>query len=158
MGRFSPNLSEVTAGIPLLDKGEYEFSIGEMKPFTRTKDKEGIDVEIYGVRTSIKVLEGSASNIGATIPMSFYLHSDESARIAKQFPAAANGFNVNVAGQEAQFNEMFPDEDDWSGDPETGELGDAWKSCQGKRIRANVTQTLNKLTQDLQNQYRWLPF
>ena len=157
MGRFTPNLSAVTAGIPLLDKGQYAFSIGEMKPFSRVSNRDGIDVTVWGVRTSIKVTEGD-SNIGDTIPVSLYLHTEESEKMSKQFLLAAYGKNASNRSDEADFNSQFTNEDDWVVDDETGELGDVWKGCQGKLIRANVTQTINKRDQSQQNQFRWLPF
>ena len=54
--RFTPNLSAVSAGIPLLDDGSYEFSIGEPKAFARTTQKNGIDVELSGITVSLKVV------------------------------------------------------------------------------------------------------
>lgn len=154
--RFSPNLSGVDAGIPLLDHGDFEFIIGEVKPFIRQSERDGVTVDIYGVSTSLKIAEGSPSHEGKAIPWQMYLHSEASQPMVKQFLMAAYGFGRN---DEAAFNEQFPDgEDNWLVDPEEGGLGEAYKGIVGKRILASVTQRASKRDATvMQNNFSWTP-
>ena len=158
--RFAPNLSDVSAGVPLLEHGDYELAIGEVTPFFRQKEElvNGITTtkDIYGVQTSLKVVEGP-SFIGKTIPFQLHLHSEGAFGIVKQFLMAAHGYGMN---REAEFNQEFSAEDAWVVDAETQEVGEVWKGVVGKRVLANVTQKANKRDPSgpMQNQFRWSPF
>lgn len=155
MPKFTPNLSEIAAGIPILDKGEYEFSIGEVKGTIQNVMTDGVPVATEVVRTSLKI-ESGESFVGKNIPHSFMPSNEYGAQFTKQFIMAANGFDLK---QEAEFNEQFADGDLWSLDSENGVLGDAWKSIQGKKIRANVTQYADKKDPSvIRNNFKWLPF
>lgn len=153
--RFTPNLSGVDAGIPLLEHGDFEFVIGEPKAFIRQSERNGIMVDVYGVSTSLKVVEGP-SHIGKTIPWQMYLHTEGSQPMVKQFLMASYGYGRNG---ESEFNEQFDgDEENWFIDTETGEVGEAYKGIAGKRIMASVTQRPSKRDPNvMQNSFTWLP-
>lgn len=152
--RFVPNLSGVSAGIPVLENGDFEFVIGEVKAFSKPSQKDGIDVLTYGIRTSLKVVEG-ASHVGKTVPFTMYLHSEEAQPMVKQFLMAAYGYGRNT---EAEFNEKFASEDDWFVDLETTEIGEVYKGLTGQRVLANVRQRPSKQDPNImQNQFTWAP-
>jgi len=154
MPRFTPNLSNVSAGIPLLDRGEYEFLVGESKPFIRVTEKDGVAKTLWGVVTSLKVTSEGAFK-DKTIPWQMFMHTDASQPMIKQFLMAVYGFNKN---NEADFNVKF-NEDDYIVDTEDNILGDVWTGIAGKYVRANVVQKANKLdATQMQNQFSWFPF
>ena len=153
--RFTPNLSAVSAGIPLLDDGSYEFSIGEPKAFARTTQKNGIDVELSGITVSFKVVEGP-SHINKNIPQSFYLSNEDAQPMIKQFLMAAYGFGK---ASEAGFNEQFSNGEDYAYDAETQEMGEVWRGLAGKRILAEVVSKPSKQDPNqMQNRFTWAPF
>ena len=52
MTRFSPNLAQAHAGFPMLDRGEYEFTITKATCFYRVKEDGS---ENGGCRCSMRV-------------------------------------------------------------------------------------------------------
>ena len=164
MPRFTPAVANEVAGIPLLPRGEYAFSIGELKPFTRPKQNpDGTSTNMWGLQTSIKITDADSDEgkvfVGKTLPFSLYMHG-KSGSMNKQFAMAAVGYTLK---QEAEFNEAFPDDEDgenWHVDTDENSIGTAWKELIGKSVRANVTQRPNKQDPNgaLQNQFGWMPF
>jgi hypothetical protein len=163
MPRFSPNMANESLSI-LLPRGEFEFSIGEGKPFSRNKEKDGVTTVMWGVIYSLKVTgstnsdEDSKKFIGKNIPLSLYMHGENTGNLNKQFAMAGHGFTPTTAS-ETEFNAKFPSDDDWYVDTEANAIGEGWKSLAGKRVRAIVDQKVNKndATQ-MNNQFKWLPF
>jgi hypothetical protein len=155
MPRFTPNLTGVAAGVPVLAKGSYEFAIGEMKPAVNNRQIDGVSVQQQVVRTSIKVISGE-SNLDKTLPHTLDMNNDFGAQFAKQFLMAALGYARN---EEGRFNADFADDEKWAIDAETGELGEIYKEAQGKNIRAEVTTYIDKKDVSIErNNFKWLPF
>lgn len=160
MPRATPNPSNVSAGIPLLDAGDYRFKIGEPKAF-HAKDENG-GYKNFGVRIPLKVIAGP-SNVDASIFFGAYYHVDTTGGMIKQFQMAALGFD---AKEERQFNEQWGDDEKWAysyDDPEVGgDIADGagWQEMNGREVEANVTVTIQKKGDRAgqeQNNFRWRP-
>lgn len=166
MPRYTAPVAGELAGIPVLTNGEYEFTVGEMKPFE--KEKPATDtkpaVTQFGIRTSLVVThtpeddEDAKKYLNKSIPHTLYMHGN-SGSMNKQFAMAVLGYKAN---QEEEFNEKYPDDVDgnnWHVDTDEQSIGDAWKELAGKRVRAKVTSKVNPMNTDqLQNQFSFYPF
>lgn len=126
---YKRNPKDASAGFIVFPKGDYEVTLGEAKAFKG----EGEKGKNYGVRFSGKVTGGDVDQkfIGKKASVNCYQHTDGSADFAKQVQMAALGFNQDVEGQEAEFDEASQDLD-WSFNPDDGFVGDGWKEMEGK--------------------------
>lgn len=162
--RYAPNLTKATAGIPLLDKDDVEFNIGDVKTFFRTKtdpqSQENSDV--FGVQYAITLVKTAGANekyIGKTFPLQLYMHSENAFGIVKRFVMAALGFSLD---DEEKFNEKYADAD-WSyGEPDkegnTVPDGSIWNQLKGSRVAATTDIVPNRQRPDQKNQrYDWRP-
>jgi hypothetical protein len=131
MGRYQPDMNKISASFTVLPKDRYEFVVGEPKAFTRTNKQ---NKESFGIRFPLTVAEGSQK--GKKLIYNTYLMSEESAALAKQFMMAVHGFPRNEEGEQA-FNDQFEGAD-WSYNPDTGEVGEAWATAKGQRVIGNL--------------------
>ena len=132
MPRYTPNQTNASATFTIFPKDQYEFVIGEPKPFETTKEKDGVSSVVnHGIRYTLTCVSSGAFN-GKKYIKTCYMHSAGSEDMTKQFMQAAHGFEMNSDG-EAQFNDKILTLDQ-SYDPETGEVGDYWSSIKGGRI------------------------
>lgn len=157
---YAPDLTKVQAGVPKLPKGDYEFSVSDVKLFSRDRTEDDQSVtKLFGVQYNLVVqrADGNEEYMGKTIPFQVYLHSDKAFGIVKRFVMAAYGFALN---DENAFNDKFK-KADWKADPETQHLGDIWKGIQGTRIAATadvVPQKGPKAKEGETNQqFNWRP-
>lgn len=168
MSRYTPQVASALAGIPVLTNGQYEFSVGEMKPFSKTvpATSEKPEVTQWGIRTAIKVTatpegdDDAVRFLNASIPHTLYMHGTSSS-MNKQFAMAALGYTLN---RENEFNERFPDDADGENyfvDVENNSVGTVWRECVGKRVCARVTSKPNQMPGregDLQNMFNFFPY
>lgn len=154
MARYTPDLTKATAGIKLLPKGDYEFKIGEPKLFSRQRNEnDGSQTEVFGVSYGLTVVAGD-QEVGTSIPMQLYMHTEKTAGMNKRFVMAALGYSLD---DEPKFNEDFVDAD-WSVDTEENEIGEIWKRLAGQRVAATADIVPNKQNPNQQNQqFNWRP-
>jgi hypothetical protein len=131
---FDP--STVSVSFDVLPKGEYEFEIGEPKPFLR-QNREGNDS--YGIRYPLKAVREDLAKKRIQ-PYSCYMQSEGGQSFTKQFLMAALGYGKGPK-EEQRFNTDMATAD-WSfnpGDANTaGECGEIWHKPKGSRIFGNV--------------------
>ncbi len=153
MPRFeSYNPASITTAIEVFPKDQYEFVVGEPKPFAGTNQKGG---DSYGVRFSLKV--GAGEYEGKKTIYSTYLQSEGAQAMAKQFQMAVLGYGKGRA-EEQRFNEDWGGKD-WSIDFEAGTVGDAWRELVGNRVKGNLDVGVNTNSGDAQQQFKgWEPF
>lgn len=154
--RVNVDFDNVAAGIPVLDADEYEFEVGEAKPFARINNK---GQQTYGVMYPLSTTYNG--NI-ARIPHNLHLHSAESRGFCKQFIMAALGFNYRDNATERQYNEQYKGQDwidvEFDGDSGTvNEVGPIYGLVSGTRVKANVTIIANKETGEPQNRFSFMP-
>lgn len=150
MPRYTPDFNTVSANFVMLEKGEYEFQVGEPKAFERTNQEGKVS---HGVRFMLTVAEGAAK--GGRTMFTCYPGSDGGMSFSKQFLIAVLGYAQDSSG-EKQFNEATAGED-WGYDTETGACGDMWRRALGKRVRAIVDIKIGENGQQQQNWVRFLP-
>lgn len=154
MPRFTPNMSKETAGVPVLAKDDYEFIIREGKPFARQNAKSE---DVWGVMFIIECATDGQYK-GKNIPISLYMHTENSGSLNKQFLMAALGFDNNPTGEDA-FNAQYNDDDGYAVDTDNGILGEYWKSAIGKRVNASVSVVPQRDDpSQQQNRFKWRPF
>lgn len=143
---FDPNKAQVSFDV--LPKGEYEFTIGEPKPFFRQNSK---GEDSYGIRFAMKcVTPGLESK--RVQPYSCYMQSEGGQSFTKQFLMAALGYEKGPK-EEQRFNEDMGGKD-WSFDPESGSVGSAYSGAQGSRIIGIVDVSIDKDTGAEQQQWK----
>lgn len=124
--RFNFNPSSVSSGFQTFPKGEYEFTVGTPKTFNR-KNRAGNDS--FGIRYPLTIASGEY--MGKRTSYSCYLQSEGAQAVAKGFVMACNGYKRS---DEAMFNEDF-EQYDWGVTPgDDSSIGEAWTSCEGKRV------------------------
>jgi len=131
MPRYEFDPSTVTSAIPVLPKNDYEFIVGEPKSFIR-KNAKGEDS--FGVRYPLTVAEGEQK--GKRIFLSTYYQSEGGQAAAKRFLMAVYGYKGNDE-EEQRFNRDMRGQD-WSFDPESGMVGEAFRQVTGKRVRGSL--------------------
>jgi hypothetical protein len=161
MPRYEPDLTQVTANIEVLPKGDYEFSISEPKSFEKAKkDREGNEIpdqKSVGIRYPIKVenvlSEGLDPNlVGKRQFASVYIHNEGGMQFAKRFLMSALGYGGNSSSERAEaeraFNEAYRGRD-WSVDPESGAVGDVWREAVGQRIVGSLNIQVQTMGQNV---------
>lgn len=148
MSRYEYDPSKTQATIEVLEKGDYEFLIGEPKSFIR-KNKKNEDS--YGIRFPLTA-EGKTKPVYYTC----YLHSEGAQGMTKRFQMAAMGFKNNKT-DEARFDAEVIGMD-WNFDPEAGTVGEAWRKFTGKRVVGSVDVSPNTETGEPQQNWKsWRP-
>lgn len=153
--QFDP--SQVAAGIPVLSAGDYEFTIGEKKPFARVNDE---NKQVFGVMYQL-VTTDEAGNT-ARIPHSLFMHNPESFPFVKRFLMSALGFDPTDRTSEAEFNAQYSDsiwvEADYEGaEPTVKEVGKVFEEVEGQKVAASARIVANKQSGDPQNQFNFKP-
>ena len=153
MPQYGFNPAAVDAGFPVYPKGQYEMIIGDPKPFLGKAIEAGsTKTQNYGVRYALIIAEGEKK--GKKAIMNCYMHVEASQGFAKQFLMAAAGFNPKDQDAEARYNEESGAKD-WTYDPDTGRVGEAWLELRGKRILIDLDVTMDK---DQKEQQKWVGF
>ena len=131
MPRYEFDPSQDSAVQLVLPKDDYEFIVGEPRPFAR-KNAKGEDS--FGIRYPLTVAEGIHQ--GKRIFYSTYYQSQGGRDMAKAFLLAVFGYPRNKEGEDA-FNAEFQGAD-WSFNPEEGTVGEAFRGVTGKRVRGSL--------------------
>ena len=151
---FSPDA--VSASIEILQKGEYEFIIGEPKSFMR-KNRKGEDS--YGIRFPLVIAEDTNGHKkGTRIFFNTYQQSEGAQAIAKQFLMAACGFKRNQE-QEQEFNRSMEGKD-FGFNTDDGSVGDGWMEVKGKRVKGDLDVGINEENQQQVQDFKagcWSP-
>lgn len=142
MTRFQPNLAQAHAGFPMLDRGEYEFTITKAVPFYNLKDDGS---ENGGCRCSLKVTGMVASDGSLTddfdgagemvAPITLWIHTPKAFGMTKQFIMAALGYTIR---EEKKANEEYFEDADFSVDVDDEDHavgGSSWQDLVGKSLR-----------------------
>ena len=130
--RYEFDPTKVSVSFATLDKDTYEMQVGEPKAFVRT-NAEGN--ESIGIRFPLTVKGGNFDGKRPQ-PHTAYLTNEGSESFTKAFLMAVLGFSRSTEGEEAFNDEMRGS--DWSYDPKTGAVGDAWRKATGKRVLIDV--------------------
>lgn len=153
MGRYEIDPTSQTAVIAVLDKGEYELSVGEPKSFEKAKrNAQPGDPLTAGVRYPVSVAEGPEK--GSRTFYTCYVHTPDAVGFAKQFVMTCLGYPLTKEA-EKDFNTKYKGSD-WGIDPENGGVGDVWRELTGKRVIAVVDTTLAEDGVTLQQ--KWIKF
>lgn len=151
MPRYNYDPSKVQSSIEVFPKDDYEFVLGSPKSFIRQNSK---GEDSYGVRFSVEVAAGAYK--GKRTVFTCYLHSEGAQSMSKRFQMAAYGFKSNSEGEQA-FNEKFGGLD-WSIDPESGSVGEAWQKMAGTRVVGVLDIGKNNQTGEPQQDFKsWRP-
>lgn len=152
--RFEPDMTEVRAGFPVYDRGDYELKITGAEGFSYMKEPDdGDPYEVAGVQFNFEMV-GQLTGTGIEKenlegePASsdrFYVHTKGSFPFMKRFVMAAAGYDQD---DEELFNEEWAGEHSWFvvGDPQDPEgevsIGSAYSAIVGNRVHttANVSQ------------------
>lgn len=145
---FKPDPSKVSASIEILEKDDYEFTIGEPRAFFR---KNRNQQDSYGIRFPLTVAEGRKK--GTKIFISLYQQSEGAQSMAKQFMIAAYGFPSTREGEKA-FDAQFAGSD-WGFDTDVGACGEAWKGPVGKRIIGSLDVGISETGEQQQQFKKW---
>lgn len=153
--QFDP--STVSAGVPVLNDGDYEFSIGEAKPFARVNDE---NKQVSGILYQLITKDESGDT--KRIPHNLFMHNADGFGFVKIFLMAALGFDPKDKAAEREFDAQYSNDIwldiDWDGKtPEVKEIGPIWGQVAGGKIAATATTTMNKKTNDPQNQFKFRP-
>lgn len=135
MPRFEHNPANVAASIEVFPKDDYEFIVGEPKPFhgiTKSGKNEG--KENYGMRFALSIGRGDYQ--GKRTVYTIFEHNEGSQSVGKQFKMAVLGFGKGRA-EEQRFDAEFGGKD-WSFDTDSGEVGDAWREMTGQRVTGSL--------------------
>jgi hypothetical protein len=136
MPTFTPNASKITALMTVLPKDDYEFIVGQPKPYSRTyTDKEGNVQPLVGVGYPLRVAEGTHKD--ERLYFNAGTENDISMSGSKRFLMACLGFKLDAEGEQA-FNEKYSDDAIWTFDPDSGAVGDIWREVVGKRVVCGV--------------------
>ena len=142
MTRFSPNLAQAHAGFPMLDRGEYEFTITKATCFYRVKEDGS---ENGGCRCSMRVT-GKVASDGSldtdfegvnemVSPITLWIHTPKAFGMTKQFIMAALGYPIK---EEKKANSEYFEDADFSVDTDDEDnaiTGASWEDLVGKNIR-----------------------
>lgn len=130
--RYEFDPTNVSVSFAKLDKDSYEMQVGEPKAFQRENKKGETTV---GIRFPLTVKGGNFDGKRPQ-PHNGYMTNEGSQSFTKSFVMSVMGFSRTPEGEEAFNTEMRGS--DWSFDPETGAVGDAWRKVTGKRVIVDV--------------------
>lgn len=149
MPNYNYDPSSAVASFEVFPKDEYEVQIGEPKAFIKQSGEGDKAHDSYGIRFPLIIKEGAYA--GKKMFYSTYLHSEGGQSFAKRFQMAALGYGKGKPEEDRFNNDMRGK--DWSFDPETGGVGDAWREFVGKRIIVAVDVSKNTRSGDDQQQF-----
>jgi hypothetical protein len=150
--RYDVDPTSVTAVIAILEKGEYELSVGEPKSFEKVDNSQTPAKVSRGVRYPLTVAEGPET--GARTFYTCYTHTDGAISFMKQFLLAVLGYPA-TRDDEKRFDAKYKG-NDWGMDTESGGVGDVWRELNGKRVVAVVDVQLGQ--DGLTQQQKWVKF
>lgn len=146
MPRYDFDPSKISSTITVLPKDDYEFVVGEPKPFIYQVKSTGADK--YGVRFPLTVAEGPAT--GKRVFFSADQDSDIGRQVSKAFMMAACGYG-RTEDEENRYNAETADKD-FSFDTDTSMVGDGWRMAMGQRVVCSLDINVDK--QDASKQYQ----
>ena len=157
--RFAPDFTQVSAGMKIFARGEYELTVTKVKPlayYKRDEDGELTDTFISGCQVNVEMV-GRLQNDGtldrtdegeSVVPLRLYVHNQKGWGMTKSAIMAILGFTLE---EEEAFNADHK-EDDFSVDGEGDEatLGSAWSSLTGQHVivRLDTRMFKNRPQQD----------
>lgn len=152
MPRYEFDPSKASATIEIFPKDRYLMKIGQPKSFLKKENDE--TVKNYGIRFPLTHQDGQFVNKNTIF--SGYLHNDGSQSMIKRFQMAALGYR-NTPEEEKRFDAEQAGKD-WSFDPDTGAVGEAWQQFAGSSIYAHLDVGKNKNSDEPQQDFkRWEP-
>lgn len=141
MPRYDTNMAGVVASIiGNIPAGHYKFKINTPKAFAKFEEKDGIKVlKNYGIRYPVEVVEVVTGDgkVGDKQFFTCYQHTKEAIEYAKAQHMVLCGFDQTREGEEA-YNAKYLT-GDYSFDTDSGEVGQAWKDCEGSYFEAVVS-------------------
>lgn len=174
MSRYTADPTQDTAGFPVLPGGDYRLKVGEPKAFKgETKEGDNKGKENYGIAFTCSVVPGPVDNEGHESPKEhitkkayqrLFYHTQEARNFSKGYVLAFFGFTT---AEEKVFNDKLaelkekdPENPalDWSFDPDTGEVGHAWRGIANTEFVATlgVQKRKNNTTGIEEEQQTWL--
>ena len=154
---YNPDPSQVSAFFHLFGKGNYEFLVGEGKPFAGQNQKGEANAGVrYPLRCE-EVIEGDDSGKGKRQMFTCYIHNEGGRAFGKRFQMACLGFEGNSQGEIA-FDE-FAKGKDWSvnPDPEAPSIGEMWQAMNNTRLVISTSIGLDDKGNDSQNWDAFIP-
>lgn len=142
MTRFEPNLAKAHAGFPMLQRGEYEFTITKATPFYRVKDDGSenggcrVGLRCDGAINADGSINAGIEEAGEQVStLSLWIHTPKAFGMTKQFIMAALGYTIQ---EEKKANEEYFEASDFSVDVDEEDNivgGASWQDLVGKTLR-----------------------
>jgi hypothetical protein len=152
MGRFTGAPTKASVGFVTLPKDSYTFSIGEPKAFKRTQQSDNTEVE--GIRWPLTVVSDGDMK-GKVVFFQSTFGNEISLGQEKSMMMAADG--VEVSDENDKVWSAAHENEDYSGDTDTGVVGEGYLRHKGKTVMADVDITVSKKDATQQFQ-KWVKF
>ena len=157
MPRYESNPANVRSSLEVLETGDYDFIVGEPKPFAgTTREGKNAGNDNYGIRFALTVSDGDMKN--KRYIKTCFEHNEGSQSMGKQFKMAVLGYKKGPQ-EEARFDKDWGGKD-WSFDTDSGAVGDAWREMAGKRVTGSLVKEIAKdgSGDERQNEKGWSPY
>ena len=158
MPRFAPDFTQVSAGMKIFPRGDYELSVTGVKPLAYYKtddDGEPTDDFVAGCQVNIEMV-GKIGNDGqldredageSVVPIRLYVHTEKAWGMTKGSIMALLGYTRE---EEEQFNADFADADfAVEGEGDEAELGDSWNRLVGQHVTAQLSKRMFRKREQL---------
>ncbi len=140
MPRYDTSMAGVVASLfGNIPAGHYRFKIGTAKAFQKKETKDGVEItKNFGIRYPVEVVDviQGDGRIGDKQLVNLYQHTKDSIGYSKAVHLVLCGFDQTPEG-EADYNDKFASMD-FGFDTDSGEVGQAWKECEGSFFEAIV--------------------
>lgn len=147
--RFAPDFTQVSAGMKIFPRGDYELSASGVKAigyYKKDKDGEPTEEFISGCQVNVEMV-GRIGNDGqldradegeSVAPLRLYVHSKKAWGMTKGSIMALLGYTRE---EEQQFNEMLGTDADFSveGEGDEATLGGSWGRLTGQHFTAQLS-------------------
>ena len=151
--RFAPDFTQVSAGMKIFARGEYELSVTKVKAigyFKKDEDGEPTDIFVAGCQVNVEMV-GRLQNDGqlfrdeageSVVPLRLYVHNEKGWGMTKSAIMAIMGYTRD---EEESFNADHADADfsvDGEGDEAT--LGSSWDALTGQHFIITLDKRIFK--------------
>ena len=151
--RFAPDFTQVSAGMKIFPRGEYELSVTKVKPiayFKKDEDGEPTEDFVSGCQVNVEMV-GRLLNDGSldrsdegesVVPLRLYVHNEKGWGMTKSSIMAILGYTRD---EEESFNGDAADSDysvDGEGDEAT--LGSSWDTLTGQHFIITLDKRIYK--------------
>ena len=151
--RFAPDFAQVSAGMKIFPRGEYELTVTKVKPiayYKKDEDGEATDTLAAGCQVNVEMV-GRLLNDGqlarddegeSVVPLRLYVHNEKGWGMTKSSIMAILGFTRD---EEEAFNADHADSDfSVEGEGDEAVLGSTWSSLTGQHFIVTLDKRMYK--------------